>query len=210
MQKLSKRLYAVASLVKPDSSIADVGTDHGYVPVYLCKKGIIKRAVASDINEGPLSSCKSLVAQEGLEDKIKVCLSDGLNELCSDAFDTVIIAGMGGELIADILSRFDEIREKHLVLNPMTHPELVREFLFDNGFEINNDLIVADGRHHYSVFDAEYTGKFLPKSRIDYYLGNICDFSDKEYFLHLLNYLKNKSRSGEDYSDIIAAVEEKL
>lgn len=207
---LSNRLSAVASLVKPGSAIADIGTDHGYIPVFLCKAGIIHHAVASDINEGPLSSCKALVEQEDLQHKIKTCLSNGLEGLCCDDFDTVIIAGMGGELISDILSKCAYISEKHIILNPMTHPELTRKFLYDNGFEIKNDLIVQDGHHYYSVFDAEYTGKNIPRNRVDYYLGNITDFSQKEYFLHLLSYLKNKSKSGEDYSDIIAAVEEKL
>lgn len=210
MQKLSKRLNAVASLVKPGSEIADVGTDHGYIPVFLCESGIIKSAVASDINEGPLSSCEALVKQEGLEERISTRLSNGLDELCSNEFDTVIIAGMGGELIADILSRCDYISSKHIILNPMTHPELARKFLYDNGFEIVNDFIVKDGHHHYSVFDAVYTGEMIPKTRVDYFLGNIKDYSHKEYFIHLLNYLKNKSKSGEIYSDVITAVEERL
>lgn len=210
MQKLSKRLNAVASLVQDNAVIADVGTDHGYIPVFLCKAGIIQGAVASDVNEGPLSSCRTLVEQEGLEDKIKVRLSNGLDNLSSDEFDTLIIAGMGGELIADILSRCDYLSKKHIILNPMTHPELARKFLFDNGFEIHNDIIIEDGRHYYSVFDATYNGKVVKKSRADYFLGNITDFSQKEYFVHLLNYLKNKSKSGEDYSDVIIAVEERL
>lgn len=210
MQRLSKRLNAIASLVTAGSRIADIGTDHGYIPVYLCESGIIKSAVASDINEGPLSSCETLVKREGLEEKINIRLSNGLEKLCSDEFDTVIIAGMGGELIVDILSRCDYISNKHIILNPMTHPEFAREFLYNNGFEIENDFIVKDGYHYYSVFDAVYTGEVIPKKRADYFLGNIKDFSQKEYFIHLLNFLKNKSKSGEDYSEVIAAVEERL
>jgi tRNA (adenine22-N1)-methyltransferase len=210
MQKLSKRLLAVASLVKENSRIADIGTDHGYIPVYLYQSGIIQSAVAADINEGPLSSCKALVLQEGLEDKIEVRLSDGLDSLHPNEYDTIIIAGMGGELIADILSRDKSIQKKHIILNPMTHPELAREFLYSNGFEIQNDFIVADGNHYYSVFDAVYVGEILPKSRVDYFLGNIKDFTEKEYFVHLLNYLRNKSKSGEDYSDVINALEDIL
>lgn len=210
MQKLSKRLSTVASLVKPGSRIADVGTDHGYIPVYLCKAGLIRSAVAADINDAPLSSCKALVEQEGLGDKIGVRLSDGLDKLCTDEFDTVIIAGMGGELIADILSRCTYLSSKYIILNPMTHPEIARKFLFENGYEIHNDIIVRDSNHYYAVFDAVYTGKIVKRSRADYYFGNIKDFSQKEYFIHLLNYLKNKSKSGDDYSDIITALEEKL
>lgn len=209
MQLLSERLSAVAGLVKKDSAIADVGTDHGYIPVYLYKAGIIKSAVAADVNEKPLASCKALVVQEGLSDVIKTRLSNGLDNILPDEYDTVIIAGMGGELIADILSRA-EIENKHIILNPMTHPEIARKFLYDNGFDIINDLIIKDGRHYYSVFDANYTGEILPKTRSDYYLGNIKDFSNSGYFEHLLNYLNNKLKSGDDLNDVIKAVEEKL
>lgn len=209
MQSLSKRLSAVAGLVEKGSVIADVGTDHGYIPVYLYKSGIIKGAVAADVNEKPLASCKALVMQEELSAVIKIRLSDGLDNILPDEYDTVIIAGMGGELISDILSRAD-VRDKHIILNPMTHPEIARKYLYDNGFDIINDLVVKDGKHYYSVFDAGYTGEILPKTMADYYLGNIKDFSNKEYFEHLLNYLNNKLKSGEDLKDVIKAVEEKL
>lgn len=210
MQYLSKRLSAVASLVKQRSVIADVGTDHGYIPVYLCKTGVIKKAVACDVNKGPLSSCQALVRQEGLSDCIELRLSDGLEKISDNEIDTIIIAGMGGELIARILSDCSYITSKHLILNPMTHPEIVRKFLYDNGFDIINDIIVEDAGHCYSVLDAEYTGRIVPKTRIDYFLGEIKDFSCKAYFAHLLNYLKNKEKSGEDFGDIISALEEKI
>lgn len=208
MQVLSKRLSSIAALVHQDAAIADIGTDHGYIPVYLVKNGIAKSAVASDINEGPLNSCKALIKSEGLEDKITARLSNGLENISSSECDTIIIAGMGGELIAEILSKCSYISSKHLILQPMTHPEITRKFLFDNGFEIINDIIVADAKHHYSLFDARYTGIIEEKSKLDYYIGNIKDFSDKEYFTHLLNYLYNKSKSGEDYSSVINALEE--
>lgn len=210
MQLLSERLFAVASLVKRGSVVADVGTDHGYVPVYLVKNGIAKSAVASDINEGPLSSCRKLVEDENLSDKIKVRLSDGTESIASEEYDTLIIAGMGGELICSILAGEKNLKDKHIVLNPMTHPELAREFLYSNGFEIENDIIVKDAKHFYSVFDAYYAGNILPKKRSDYYIGNITDFTNREYFVHLINYLKNKEKSGEDLSDIISALEEKI
>lgn len=210
MVSLSKRLNAVASLVKSGSSVADVGTDHGYIPVYLVENKISPFVVAMDINEKPLASCKSLVKDEGFENVIKTRLSNGLEKLDKGECDTVIIAGMGAELIVDILSNCDFVNELHLILQPMTHPEIARKYLYDNGFEINNDFIVTDGKHSYSIFDANYTGKITPKVQKDYFLGNITDFSQKEYFLHLLNYLKNKSKSGADLSDVISAVEEIL
>ena len=210
MVSLSKRLNAVASLVELGSSVADVGTDHGYIPVYLVENKISPFVVAMDINEKPLASCESLVKAAGFEDVILTRLSNGLEKLDRGECDTVIIAGMGAELIVDILSNCDFVNELHLILQPMTHPEIARKYLYDNGFEINNDFIVTDAKHSYSIFDANYTGKITPKVPMDYFLGNLTDFSQKEYFLHLLNYLKNKSKSAADLSDVISAVEEIL
>lgn len=208
MIKLSKRLAACAGLVRHGKRLADIGCDHGYIPVYLCENGMIEYAIASDINEGPLSACRLLVKSTGLEDNIKCVLSDGLEKIDKNEVDDILIAGMGGELIADILSRCDYVRSKHLILNPMTHPELARKWLFDNGFAIQNDIVVADAGHHYSVMDAYYTGQTAEYTELDAYLGKIQDFSDKEYFIHLINYLKNKEKGGYDYATVIAAIED--
>lgn len=208
MINLSKRLKACADMVRRDIRLCDVGTDHGYVPVSLVLDGKVTSAVACDINKGPLDSCISLVNENSLQDKIKCVLSNGLEKINENEFDDVLIAGVGGELIADILSRCDYIESKHLILNPMTHPEVARKWLYSNGFEIGKDIIVSDGRHHYNIFDATYTGNAAEKSTIDYYLGNITDFSNKEYFNHLLNYLRNKEKGGEDFSEIISKIEE--
>lgn len=207
MIKLSERLAAVAGLVCPGAAVADVGTDHGLLPVWLALNNVIKSAVACDINEAPLASCRRLVEEYSLTDVIETRLCDGLDGVASSRYDTVIIAGMGGELIADILSRCDCINEKHVILQPMTHAEVARKFLYDNGFEIESDIIVRDGSHYYNVFDARFCGHKAEKSRVDYYLGNISDFSHREYFSHLLKFFYNKSKSGEDFSDIISALE---
>ena len=124
MVSLSKRLNAVASLVESGSSVADVGTDHGYIPVYLVENKISPFVVAMDINEKPLASCKSLVKAAGFEDVILTRLSNGLEKLDRGECDTAIIAGMGAELIVDILSKCDFVNELHLILQPMTLPEI--------------------------------------------------------------------------------------
>ncbi|MGN0531761.1 MAG: class I SAM-dependent methyltransferase [Eubacterium sp.] len=207
---LSKRLSAVASLVNYGSVLVDVGCDHGYIPVYLVLSGRVKSAIACDINHGPLDSCITLVNSYNLGDRIQCVLSDGLDNIDGDSVDDIVIAGMGGELIADILSRCDYASEKHLVLNPMTHPELARKWLYDNGYSIDNDIIVADAGHHYSIFDAHYTGIIQDRDDVDYFLGNINDYSDKEYFLHLLNYLRNKQKGGADYTHLIDTIEARI
>ena len=210
---ISKRLKAAADMVRQGTRLADIGCDHGYVPVYLIENGKISSAVASDINEGPLASCKRLVKENKLEDKITCVLSNGLEKVNLDEVDDILIAGMGGELIAEILSNGDisKLKEKHIILNPMTHPEIARQFLFDNGFEIQSDIIVNDKKHYYSIFDCVYTGKIIQYSKTDLFLGKIKINKDNEgYFLHLLNYLRNKQKSGGDFSEVISAVEEKI
>lgn len=210
MVTLSNRLKTCAELVRKNVSLADVGCDHGYIPVYLVENNLIKKAVASDVNEAPLESCKTLVKESGLEEKIKCVLSDGLQNIEEDEADDILIAGMGGELIAEILEKCEYIKKKHLILNPMTHPELARKWLYDNGFEIKNDIIVNEGKHSYSVFDAVCTGVKKEYNETDLFLGNIKDFSDKNYFTHLLNYLKNKEKGGADYSALINTIKEKI
>lgn len=212
MIKLTQRLLAVARLVRGNSTLADIGCDHGFLPVYLVLNGKIKRAVASDINEGPLASCRSLVNEYALDEKIKCVLSDGLKNIPENEADDIAICGMGGELIADILSKCEWAKneDKHYIFNPMTHPEILRRYLCENGFEIGGDIIVKEGRHYYSVFEATYTGTVKEYPESYYYLGNITDFTHKEYFHHLLNYLENKTKSGFDFSKVIADIKEKI
>lgn len=212
MVKLSKRLDAVASLVRENSALADVGCDHGYLPVNLLLNNKIISAVASDINDGPLLSCKNLVSEYSLQDKVKCVLSDGLKNISVDDCDDISICGMGGELIVKILSNCDWVmnKEKHFIFNPMTHPEILRKYLCENGFEINKDFVIKDGKHYYNVFDAVYTGTISNHEESYYYLGNIDSFKHKDYFNHMLNYLENKMKGGSDYSNVIAAIKEKI
>lgn len=212
MVSLSPRLFAVAKLVRRGSVLADVGCDHGFLPVYLLQNGIIKSAVASDINQGPLSSCKQLIAKEGLQNKVSLVLSDGLCGIDCNSYTDVTFCGMGGELISFILNVSKEhfSADKHYIFNPMTHPEILRKYLCDNGFEIGEDFIVREQNHYYNVFDAYYTGKIKYYDESYYFLGNITDFTYKEYFTHLLNHLENKMKGGADYSSVITAIKEKL
>jgi len=212
MVKLSPRLMAVSKLVRQGAVLADIGCDHGCLPVYLLQNNLIKGAVASDINEGPLASCKQLIAKEGMDSKVQLVLSDGLKNINENAYSDVCFCGMGGELISLILenSKKHFQPDKHYIFNPMTHPEILRKYLCENGFEINKDFIVKEQNHYYNVFDAYFTGKIKAYDEIYYFLGNITDFTYKEYFIHLLNHLENKMKGGADYSSVISAVRDKL
>ena len=101
--ELSKRLYAVAGLVTEGASVADIGTDHGYVPIYLVEEGIARKALALDVNRGPLERARMHIVGHGLGDKIETRLSDGLREIRPGEVDTIIVSGMGGPLTLSLI-----------------------------------------------------------------------------------------------------------
>ena len=113
---LDERLKTVAALVRPGSRVADIGTDHGYLPVYLVKEGICPRAIAADLRSGPLESARRHVTAAGLSDRIDLRLGDGLTPIEPQEVDDMIIAGMGGETIAGILAAADWVRQPRLRL----------------------------------------------------------------------------------------------
>lgn len=158
MRELGARLLAVASAVPPCESVVDCGCDHGYVSIYIAESGKVKRITASDINEGPLNNAKNEIAAAGLGGVIKTRLTDGLCGI--DKHDCVVIAGMGGETISDIIGKSEWTKEaKALVLQPMTKVEILREYLYREGFEIYREEIISESGHMYSVISAKYSGK---------------------------------------------------
>ena len=171
--KLSKRLRAAADLVREGAYIADVGTDHAYLPIALCLEGRIRGAVASDINEGPILRAREHINEYGLNDRIVTLLADGLDKISTYEPTDILILGMGGELIANIISRaeFTKNRTVHLILQPMTHPEALRKFLADNGYDIVDETFVSEEKKIYQVICAEYTGKIYEYSDVELLLG---------------------------------------
>lgn len=154
--QLSKRLEAVASFVTEGNRVVDVGTDHGYIPIYLVEIGKTKDAIAIDINRGPLERAESNIKKSGLEDRIKTRLSDGLRMLRKDEADTVVIAGMGGSLIIKILSEGKEVLKsvKELVLSPQSEISLVRKYLNEEEFSIIEETMLKEDGKYYTVMKA--------------------------------------------------------
>ena len=150
---LSKRLKTVADLVTKGNIVADVGTDHGYVPIYLVEEEISPYCYAMDVNEGPLNKAKANIIEHELEDKIETILSDGFDVFGDRKADTIIISGMGGDLIVDILSRANDFDE--LILSPHKRSDLVRKFLCRNGYEIADEKMVEDAGKYYPVIKAQ-------------------------------------------------------
>jgi tRNA (adenine22-N1)-methyltransferase len=159
--KLTSRLEKIASLVTEGKKIADVGTDHGYIPVYLLKKEIIPFAVLSDVNKGPLDNGKKLVMKNNLIKKVDFKLGSGIDVLEKDEVDEVIIAGMGGMLIADILENKKSVSHhlQKLILQPMQAQSSLRQYLLENGYKIIDEVLVREDFRIYEVIVAKYTGK---------------------------------------------------
>lgn len=149
--QLSKRLLAVSNLVTCTGCLADVGTDHGYIPIYLTETGKISRAIAMDINKGPLERAREHIRQKKLEDRIETRLSDGVMALQPGEVQTVVIAGMGGNLIQKILREGREIlfQTEECILQPQSEIELVRKCLQEEGYCIQEeDMVWEDGQYY--------------------------------------------------------------
>ena len=156
--ELSKRLKRIAEHVDKCESVADIGTDHGYIPIYLVKEGICEKAIASDINKGPIEKAKVNVAFEGVSNKVKCLLGPGLNPLKVGEVNGVILAGMGGNLTRDILLADMEKVKKYdfIILQPAQNPEVLREFLYKNDYEILDEDLIKDEGRFYELFKVKY------------------------------------------------------
>lgn len=169
---MSTRLHAVASYVLPGLPLADIGTDHGYVPIYLADSGTIPSAIAADVRTGPLERAAEHIREYELEEKIEVRLSDGLANIAPGEVAQVLIAGMGGSLIARILAEGQEVLHgegfRRLILSPQSEVRLVREELARSGFQITEEHMVKDEGKYYFIIIGE---------------PGVCDYSEEEDFL---------------------------
>ena len=153
--QLSRRLQTVAALVPKCGCLADIGTDHAYVPVWCVKNGICRQAIACDVRPGPLRIAEKSIREYGLAHCMQTRLSDGLDALLPGEADAVVIAGMGGLLIADILSRGRAAltAQTRLILQPMTAVEELRVFLYQNGYRVTDEHVVAEEDKFYNVLE---------------------------------------------------------
>lgn len=194
---LDNRLSLCASFVRNGVTLADIGTDHAYLPVWLVSNGVINKALACDINEGPLRSGFETVSRYELCDNISLRLSDGLKEVNKNEADDIVIAGMGGELIAKILSDcpWAKTPGKHFILQPMTKCEVLIKYLCQNGFEIIEQKACECDSKHYTVMLVEYTGDIKPIEKDFLYIGklNKKDEQSKAYLKHVLSHLQKRS-----------------
>ena len=161
MIQLSERLQAVANLVGETGVVADVGTDHGYIPVYLVSAGKAERAIAMDVNQGPLQRALEHIRKFHMEKQIETRLSDGFKALQPGEVQTIVVAGMGGALMKRILDEGEDVAHtaKRLVLQPQSELSAFRHFLAEHGYRIlGEDMVYEDGKF-YSMMAAVWEGE---------------------------------------------------
>lgn len=189
MLELSKRLSLIASFVNKGSSVCDVGTDHGYLPAFLYISGKCKKVTATDINQKPLESAKANLARLGCRD-VKLILCDGLASVTRQDADTVIIAGMGGEVISGIIHRAAFLRDNtvSLILQPTTAAKELRQYLAKSGFAVEREQAIRENGKIYSVMLARFSGAPYTLSDMQSVIGILkpdCDeaiqYIEKQY-----------------------------
>lgn len=156
MMEISRRLQEIAGLVTPGNRVADIGSDHGYLPVYLIERGISPQCIAGEVNQGPWKSAESHVQQSGMKEVIDVRLGNGLAVLKKGEVDTICIAGMGGSLITAILSAGKDKLEgiSELVLQPNVGEPIVRKWLKDEGWRLVDEKIIEEDGIIYEIIRA--------------------------------------------------------
>ena len=173
MMELSKRLQAVADLVTAHYKLADIGTDHAYIPIYLTQQKKITEAVALDVNEGPLQRAEEHIRENGLEAEIETRLSNGFQALQPGEVQSAVIAGMGGGLVIRILTEGAEVVRKleECILQPQSEIEKVRAFLLEKGYEfLEEDMVCEDGKYYpmMKVKPGEMTGESWKPEELEY------------------------------------------
>ena len=169
---LQPRLHLLADLVPQGAKLADIGTDHGYLPVYLLQKGRIASAIAADIGRAPLEHARRTARQYGVEDDMRFLCCDGLQGIGPEDVDTVVVAGMGGETIIHILSQasWTKAGSTLLLLQPMTKQEDLRRWLNENGYAQSAERLVRDKDYLYPVFTV-FGGEQPPLTIAEIYGG---------------------------------------
>ncbi len=207
---LSKRLLEVARFARQDAVVADVGTDHAYLPIYLLKKGIAKSAVATDVREGPLVHTRDNVKFYQVSDRVTVYRTDGLDGIECHSPDDIMICGMGGELILRIVTECDYTKKEgvRLLIQPMSSFAELREGLFKAGYSVEDESLVRDGHMIYQVCVFTYTGVSGEISPVQALLGPVNIEKNTKLFreyasIHLRKLerkIKSKGGAGYDVS----------
>lgn len=179
MKSLSLRLETIASLVPNGARVCDIGTDHGYLSIYLKNNNIAKSVIATDLNQKPLMTAQKNISESGVLG-VELRLGSGLSPINPNEVDTIIIAGMGGEVIANILNGCEWIKDSNftIILQPTTSADTLRRFLCDNGFEIQSETPISENRKLYSLMVVKFTGNIKTYPEYFYYIGMLTPKSE--------------------------------
>lgn len=183
MIKISKRLETIASLVKKDANLIDIGCDHAILPIYLIENNIASNVIASDVSKGPIDVANKNIKFSMLDDKIETRLGSGLATVEPNEIDTVVIAGMGGTLIKDILESGKDklINVNRLILQPNINEYAVRLWIQNNGFYIVDEIILDENEKVYEIIVAEKGN--VKYSEKELYFGPILSDIKSELFI---------------------------
>lgn len=195
--QLDARLAACASFVREGCKLADIGTDHAYLPIYLAKQGKIERGIAADVNEGPLAKASMNVRKYEVENLVQTRISDGLEVIFPHEVDDIVIAGMGGELIVRILEAAPWVKdsEKHLILQPMTAAEELRQYLQRAGFSVKKETAAEVDGKVYSAMLAVYDPEHRNEGVLFPYIGllDAATPEGKAYIERQIRFYQNKA-----------------
>ena len=208
---IGARLEAIGRLVPQNVSIADIGTDHAYLPTWLAERGVIIKAVAGDITEGPCAAARNTVAMYGMNDKVEVRMGNGLSIIEPGETDVIIIAGMGAGTMIEILeaSRDTAKEARKLILQPMAGASSLRRWANANGWRIDDEVLVEEGRHLYEIIVLECEiGPRLLEQRpplFKKHFAKVCG----QYQKMLLNMCRSaEARQSEKYQEIYTLLQE--
>lgn len=203
-----------AEMVSKGARIADVGTDHAYLPVWLVRAGIVPFAIATDIKAEPLKFGEITVKKYRAENSVQTRLCDGLRGVASDEIDQVVIAGMGGETIVHILREAPWLksRDKKLILQPMSKHELVIAYLYENGFKLDEHRCTIDEGKVYTAFSAVYTGEVSSPEELFCYTGLLTteDESNRRFLTSIQHHLEKKSNADPHFGTLAKIIGKKF
>ncbi len=208
MIHLPKRLARIAELVDPCHLLADIGTDHGLLPIYLCQINKVDFAIASDIADEPLKKAKQNIKKYHLEHRIQTILTNGLINI-EKCTNTIVIAGMGGHLIANIIHQ-SNCNFHCLILQPNTHTEKLRQQLVQDSYQIADETLVYDRKKYYNIIKAIKVSKKVCYTPLELEFGPILMQKKEPLFLEmyqnkLINYqniLNTMEKGSKGYNEI--------
>lgn len=192
---ISERLKTLSGYVRQGSRVADIGTDHGFLPIYLVAQNVAPAAIASDLRQGPAAVARKNIEKAGLFDRIEVRVGNGLALVSQNEVDDIVIAGMGGETIVEILDAAPWVIHPHyrLILQPMSHAEILREWLYRRGFSTETELLLEDGGRDYIVLVTAYTAAEPVTDEFRYWRGELQSPNGRPYWQKTAAYLKERA-----------------